>query len=122
MNLLDRFRGQPEWQNDDPSVRVAAVDGLEDEAQELFLAIATEDTDPGVRTAAVLRLSDPVALTRVVQADRDAGVRTEASVMLRDMAVGADNPEEARVAVAGLSELRDLSDVARNAKFEEISQ
>ena len=42
--------------------------------------------------------------------------------MLRDMAVGADNPEEARVAVAGLSELRDLSDVARNAKFEEISQ
>ncbi|SUZ95313.1 uncharacterized protein METZ01_LOCUS48167 [marine metagenome] len=122
MNLLDRFRGQPEWQNDDPSVRASAVDGLEDEAQELFLAIAMEDTDPGVRTAAVLRLSNPVALTRVVQADRDAGVRTEASVLLRDMAVGADNPEEARVALAGLSELGDLSDVARNAKFEEISQ
>ncbi len=122
MNLLDRFRSQPEWQNDDPSVRASAVDGLEDEAQELFLAIAMEDTDPGVRTAAVLRLSNPVALTRVVQADRDAGVRTEASVLLRDMAVGADNPEEARVALAGLSELGDLSDVARNAKFEEISQ
>ncbi len=120
--MLDRFRSQPEWQNDDPSVRASAVDGLEDEAQELFLAIAMEDTDPGVRTAAVLRLSNPVALTRVVQADRDAGVRTEASVLLRDMAVGADNPEEARVALAGLSELGDLSDVARNAKFEEISQ
>ena len=122
MSLLDRFRGQPEWQNDDPSVRASAVDGLEDEAQELFLAIAMEDTDPGVRIAAVLRLSDPAALTRVVQTDQNAGVRTEASVVLRDMAVGADNPEEARLALAGLSELRDLSDVARNAKFEETSQ
>ena len=103
-------------------MRVSAVDSLADEAQELLLAIATEDTDSGVRTAAVLRLSDPVALTRVAQADQDAGVRTEASAMLRDMAVGAENPEEARAALAGLSESRDLSEVARNGKFEEISQ
>ena len=121
MSLLDRFRGQPEWQHDDPSVRASAVDDLEDDAQDLLTAIASEDADPGVRAAAVVRLSDPETLGRIVQTDRDVGVRAEAVARLREMAVDDTDPERAAVALAGLSETRDLGEVARTARLETIS-
>ncbi len=121
MTLLDRFRGQPEWQHDDPSVRASAVDDLEDDAQDLLTAIASEDADPGVRAAAVVRLSDPETLGRIVQTDQDVGVRAEAAALLREMAVDDTDPERAAVALAGLSETRDLGEVARTARLEAIS-
>ena len=121
MSLLDRFHGQPKWQHEDPSVRVSAVDDLEDDAQDLLTAIAAEDADPGVRTAAVVRLSDPETLGRIVEADQDGGVRAEAAAMLRAMAVDDTDAERAAVALAGLSEARDLGEVARTARLEAIS-
>ena len=121
MSLLDRFRGQPEWQHEDPSVRVSAVDDLEDDAQALLTAIAYEDADPGVRMAAVVRLSNPETVGRVVQTDQDTGVRAEATAILRAMAVDDNDPARAAVALAGLSEARDLGEVARTAKLEAIS-
>ena len=78
MSLLDRLRGQPGWRHEDPSVRAAAVDDLESDAQDLFEAIASEDADPGVRLAALARLSDPAAIGRVARTDADAQVRGEA--------------------------------------------
>ena len=36
MTLLDRFRGQPEWQHEDPLVRTSAVDELEDDGRIAF--------------------------------------------------------------------------------------
>ena len=122
MSLIDRFRGQPEWQHEDPSVRVSAVDDLEDDAQDLLTAIATEDADPGVRAAAVARLSDPATLGRVFQTDTDVGVRAEAAAVLREMAVGDTEPGRAAAALAGLSEARDLGEVARTARLEAISE
>ena len=122
MNLLDRLRGQPEWQHEDPAVRVSAVDDLEDDAQELLTTIASEDADPGVRAAAVGRLSDPETLGRIVQIDQDAGVRAEAAALLTAMAVDDTDPERAALAVAGLSEVRDLGEVARTARLEAISE
>ena len=121
MALLDRFRGQPEWRNEDPSVRASAVDDLEDDAQDLLTAIASEDADPGVRAAAVVRLSDPETLGRIVQTDQDVDVRVEGAAMLRVMAVDETDPERAALALAGLSEARDLGEVARTAKLEAIS-
>ena len=121
MSLLDRFRSQSEWQHEDPSVRASAVDDLEDDAQDLLTAIASEDADPGVRMAAVARLSDPDTLGRVVQTDQDAGVRAEATAILRAMAVDDIDPERAAVALAGLSDARDLGEVARTARLEAIS-
>ena len=121
MSLLDRFRSQPEWQHEDPSVRASAVDDLEDDAQDLLTAIASEDADPGVRTAAVARLSDPETLARVVQMDQDANVRAEATAKLRAMAVNETDPERAAVALAGLSDARDLGEVARMARLGAIS-
>ena len=121
MSLLDRFRGQPEWQHEDPLVRASAVDDLEDDAQDLLTAIASEDADPGVRAAAVVRLSDPEILGRIVQTDQDGGVRAEAVAMLRMMAVDDTDAERAAGALAGLSEARDLGEVARTARLEAIS-
>ena len=100
---------------------MSAVDGLEDDAQDLFLAIATEDADPGVRAAAVARLTDPAALALVVRVDSDPRVRTEAAAMLLDVAIDATDPAPAEVALSGLSEPRDLGDVARTARIEAIS-
>ena len=121
MSLIDRFRGQPEWQHEDPLVRASAVDDLEDDAQGLLTAIASEDADPGVRAAAVVRLSDPEILGRIVQTDLDGGVRAEAVAVLRMMAVDDTDAERAAGALAGLSEARDLGEVARMARLEAIS-
>ena len=121
MSLLDRLRGQPEWQHADPSIRAAAVDDLDDDAQELLLAIATEDADPGVRSAAVMRLTAPAVLGSIAASDQDDGVRTDAVAALREMAVGGTDTDVARVALSGLSEPRDLGEVARVAALESIS-
>ena len=101
--------GRPRW------------DDLEDDAQDLLTAIASEDADPGVRAAAVVRLSDPETLGRIVQTDQDVDVRVEGAAMLRVMAVDETDPERAALALAGLSEARDLGEVARTAKLEAIS-
>lgn len=121
MSLLDRFRGQPEWRHEDPSVRASAVDDLDDDAQDLLMAIAFEDADSGVRLAAVARLSDPESLGRIAGSDPDESVRVEATAMLREMAVTDTDPERAAVALAGLSDVRALGEVARTAGLEPIS-
>lgn len=122
MSLLDRFRGQPEWRHEDPSVRASAVDDLDDDAQDLLVAIASEDADPGVRLAAVSRLSDPESLVRIARSDQDMGVRVEASAILREMAVSDADPERAAVGLSGLTDSRDLGEVARTAGLEAISR
>jgi hypothetical protein len=120
MSLLDRFRGQPEWQHVDPSVRASAVDDLDDDAQGLLLAIATEDADAGVRAAAVGRLTDPAALARIAETDADSGVQAEAWAALRDIAVGETDREVAEAALAGLSVAKDLGEVACGATLEAV--
>ena len=122
MSLLDRLRGQPGWQHEDPSVRAAAVDSLEDDAQDVFAAIASEDAEPGVRLAAVARLSDPATIGRIARTDADDQVRDEALSMLRAIAVEASELDEGEAALAGLSEARDLGEVARMARVESVSR
>ena len=122
MSLLDRLRGQPGWRHEDPSVRVSAVDDLEDDAQDLFEAIASEDADPGVRLAAVVRLADATAIGRIARTDADPQVRDEATAMLRAAAVEAAEPAAGEAALVGLSEARDVGEVARLARVEAVSR
>ena len=56
MGFFDRFKPQPRWKHPEAAVRVAAIDAMPDEEQELLLQIAREDTEPGVRRAAVAKL------------------------------------------------------------------
>ena len=122
MSLLDRLRGQPGWQHEDPLVRASAVDDLENDAQDVFAAIASEDADPGVRLAAVVRLSDPATIGRIARTDSDGQVRDEAISMLRALAVEATESDAGEAALAGLSEARDLGEVARTARVEAVSR
>ena len=122
MSLLDRLRGQPGWQHEDPLVRASAVDDLENDAQDVFAAIASEDADPGVRLAAVVRLSDPATIGRIARTDSDGQVRDEAVSMLRAIAVEATEPDAGEAALEGLSEERDLGEVARTARDEAVSR
>ena len=122
MNLLDRLRGQPDWQHADPAVRASAVDGLDDDAQDLFEAIATEDADASVRLAAVARLSAPAVILRVAENDQDERVRREAALILRELFIEATDVDEVGAALSGLSDERDLTDVAREARCEAISR
>jgi len=121
MNLLDKLRGRPGWQQDDPAVRAAAVDDLGDDAQAVFVTLASEDTDASVRVVAVARLTNPEVLERITRTDSTERVRTEATTRLRAMALDGSELDIAGAALAGLSSVRDLSEVARLAKFEAIS-
>ena len=122
MSVLDRFRGQPDWQHEDPLVRASAVTDLEDDAQDLLTAIASGDADPGVRAAAVVRLFDPETLGRIAHADQDGTVRADAVAMLRTIALDGTDSVRAAGALAGLTEARDISEVARLARLEGISE
>ena len=124
MSLLNKFRAQPQWQSDDPLVRVAAVRDLskEDGSQELLLDIARQDADPLVRLEAISWIDDLDALVSVVRADDDVSVRTFALEILRDLVVEA---EDEAVGARGLQELsgdRDLVVVAESARLTTVSR
>ena len=123
MSLLNKFRAQPEWQSDDPLVRVAAVRDLSkgDGSQGLLLDIARQDADPSVRLEAISWIDDLDALVSVVRSDDDVSVRTFAREILRQLVVEA---EDEAVGARGLQELsadRDLVVVAESARLAPVS-
>ena len=124
MSLLDKFRAQPEWQSDDPVVRVAAVRDLskDDGSQELLIDIARQDPDPSVRREAIAWIDDLDALVSIVRADDDVAVRTMAREFVRDLVIES---EDEALGARGLQELsvdRDLVTVARSARLASVSR
>ena len=78
MSLLDRFKPQPRWKHADPAVRVAAIQALDDAADdtaEVLASLAAEDPDVRVRRTAVSRLLDAAVLGRAARNDSDEAVR-----------------------------------------------
>ena len=76
MKLLERFRNQPAWQSDDPSVRLDAVKSLPDGADvdDVLLDVVLQDDDLRVRLAAVGRMTD---LERLVSLLKEPDVDDE---------------------------------------------
>ena len=70
MGLLDRLKPQPRWKHPDPVVRVAGVQDLPEDEQDLLAAIAREDTDARVRRTAVSKLGNVAVLTDIVRQER----------------------------------------------------
>ncbi len=84
-----RLFSKPRWQSKDDAVRRAAVAG--DSGADLVAALpklAREDTDAGVRLAALRRCADPRLAQALAQDDRDAGVRTAAQALWFDLLAG----------------------------------
>jgi Domain of Unknown Function (DUF349) len=121
MALLDRLRPQPAWKNPDPSVRLAAVEGLAATEQPLLATIARHDESPRVRRAAVSRLSDLDGLL-AAQEDSDGQVRAEALARLVAMATDSQDVKEALRALAAVDDERQLAGVARSARLESVAR
>jgi hypothetical protein len=123
MALLDRFRRLPQWKSDDPLVRIAGVEELPLDQQDVLIAIAREDGDARVRRAAVRKIIDPALVAETARTDRDETVREEAAGILRDLALGVfENTTEAEslAALALLQDLRDVITVAESASLESV--
>jgi hypothetical protein len=141
MGFLDRLKPQPRWKHSDPVVRLQVIPELGDAI--VLAALAEHDADANVRTAAIARIVDPVVLERVLTSDTDRGVRDAAADRLLVLALDPSNPEAAtaagvladvrrvsliakstaadgvrEIALANLTDERDLGTVARQAKVE----
>ena len=124
MRLLDRFRSQPEWRSEDPSVRASAVRALSNAEQDLLLEIARHDDAPGVRRAAIERLTDATLIAELLGSgeEADPGVRAAAVTTARDLLIGAADASGADAVLAVLPEDRDVAAVARLAVSEPVSE
>ncbi len=123
MKLLKKLRSQPEWQSDDPSIRLTAVRELSHEAQEVLFSIAKHDADLGVRRAAIGRVTSIAALATIAAGDDDI-VRLEAAAVLRDRLVDLHEDEVDRQQIDHsllvLTDERDLAAVARRGRIDSL--
>ena len=121
MSFLDRFKLQPKYKSVDPDVRLSAVQelggGPEDAA--VLAAIAREDAEPRVRSAAAARVHEVPVLVALAVSDADEGVRSEIADRLAGVAAG-DNADHAAQAVAALTDQRHLADVAQRSPHDAI--
>ena len=116
MGILEKLRPQPRWKHTDPAVRAAAVYELAPEEVEPLLALARDDADARVRRAAVTRLDDATVLGEIAEADPDGDVRNEAVRGLAGVAMEAEDPEYARVAIAQLLAIGRMKEAALVAR------
>jgi hypothetical protein len=100
---------------------LSAVEALPESDQPVLESIAIEDSDAGVRRAAVGKLASIDLLARIAREDHDESVRVEAREILVAVAQDATNPQESAIALAGLNDPRDLAVVARSAEEESIA-
>jgi len=123
MALLGRFRRSPQWKSDDPLARIAGVEELPLDQQDVLVAIVREDGDARVRRAAVRKIIDPAVVAGVARTDRDEGVREEAVSIIRSLALGQfENTTEAESlsALALLEDVHDVMTVAESASLEAV--
>jgi hypothetical protein len=128
MSLFDRLKPTPRWKHADAQIRLSAVQDFDmsrGDAADVLATLARGDADPRVRRAAIARLADPGVLSEVLRQDSDEAVRQAAAELLLAEATrgGADSTaalSRAEAALAGLSEPRHLSTVAKTAALEPI--
>jgi hypothetical protein len=130
MGLLDRFKPQPRWKHADATVRMAGVQEVPEEEQELLAELARTDDDARVRRVAVSKLGNVAVLSEIARSETDAEVRDEAAGVLLDIALGAYEADEeaSSAAVDGLralphgEALKQLVLVAKSARRESVSR
>lgn len=145
MGILDRLKPKPRWKHSSPDIRLQAIPGLGDAIE--LAALAEHDPDARVRTAALAKLVDPIVLGRLANSDTDQGVQDCAADRLLAVALDEANADAATaagllsdvrrvsviakstaaedvraIALAVLTEERDLGDVARHAKVESTAR
>jgi DNA repair protein SbcC/Rad50 len=115
MKLFDRLR-RPAWQHKDPAVRRRALSGDDPQLLAALPELASTDPDPGVRSAALRRLSDAGLLARRAVEDNDAGCATVARERLIELLCGDALPLSDREALlAATDDARIITAVATDA-------
>ena len=123
MKLLERFRNQPAWQSDDPSVRLDAVKSLPDGADvdDVLLDVVLQDDDLRVRLAAVGRMTDLERLVSLLkEPDVDDETRSAVTNGVTALVVELTDEAVADQAIRALKDERSLGVVARTAENESI--
>ena len=109
MGLLDKFRTQPRWKSSSPVERIASVEALPLDQQDILVAIVREDRDPGVRIAALKKVLATSVVAAVARDDADERVREQATALLVDLATGefeGTDEAESLAALAGLADAK----------------
>ena len=114
MSLFESFN-RPGWEHDDPEVRRAAVEELEDEA--VLAGLVREDPDEGVRARALARISDSGLLDEFADhlsgALRKQARKQRLDQLLPDAGQLESISDEALLSrIAGLTDDADLVDRA----------
>lgn len=123
MALLDRFRSvRPAWEHPDPALRAEAVRGLKAEDAALLVSIFRDDTDAGVRRAALRRIDDVAVLVEASGSDVDPGIREEAAAILLRLACESGDAAAAAAAAATVAEPRQLVVLARSARVPAVRE
>src|SRR5215217_7568901 len=106
MKLLDKLRPQPKIKHADPTVRLEALQEIDDTDQATLTQMATEDPDARVRRAASGRLTEAAALAAIVRNEADAAARDHALARIVSLAEQSDER-------AGLSAVTALAALGR---------
>lgn len=110
MALFDLFK--PQWKHSDPAQRAAAMRGLEEDRQDLFLEAVLSDPDASVRAAAARRLAGEDKLRAALARNTDRGVveilKKSLVKRLSDQARAAGPELTEAQALAWVDELRGL--------------
>lgn len=122
MGFLDRFKPQPRWRHPDAAVRLAAVEAMPGDEQDVLRGLALEDPDPSVRRAALARLEDVATIARLAREDLDEHVRADAHELAMGLARDATAEDAGKQALAALDDSRELTIVARGAELEAVAR
>jgi DNA repair protein SbcC/Rad50 len=122
MKLFDRLR-RPAWQHKDPAVRRRALSDPDPRLLAALPELAIADPDPGVRSAALRRLSDVALLVRRASEERDPDCASAARERLIELLCSDDLPLAEREAVlASVEDPRIVTAVATDAKGSALRQ
>jgi DNA repair protein SbcC/Rad50 len=122
MKLFDRLR-RPAWQHKDPTVRRRAVSDPDPRLVAALPDLAVDDPDPGVRSAALRRLSDVALLARRANEDIDQDCANAARERLIELLCGDGLPLAEREAVlASIEDPRIVTAVASDAADSALRQ
>ncbi len=118
MSFLDRFKTQPKYRNPDPTIRLAGLAELPDDAESwgVIAELAASDEDVRVRRAAIGRIGAAGYLARLARTERDDALKRELCERLVGIAnAPAADDNDAATALDGLNDPKHLGTVAKSS-------
>ena len=123
MSFLDRFKPQPKYRNTDPTIRLAGLAELPDDAEHwgVIAELAASDEDVRVRRAAIARIGIVGYLARLARTEKDEGLRRELADRLVAIAnAPAEADGDAAQALDGLADQKSYASVAKASPHDTV--